>query len=114
MDHTVANLQVLAYLARQNAWGVLVGDGQCAAVFQNQKAAFSKNAKGLVSVFAFGGDAEGVTVKGLGYPLENSLLTPDFPLGVSNFFVGKASEIEVRKGALLVIWEGEPDLLSPW
>ena len=58
-----------------------------------------------VSVFAMGGDAEGVTLRGLYYPLENGRLTCAFPLGVSNHFTGDEAEITVEKGNLLIIWD---------
>ena len=36
------------------------------------------------------------------YPLAHGVLTADFPLGVSNHFVGEPVTITVEKGALLV------------
>ena len=61
----------------------------------------------MLSVFAQGGAAEGVTIRNLKYNVEDARLTPDYALGVSNEFVGEEAEITVRDGALLLIWEDE-------
>ena len=50
-------------------------------------------------------DAEGVTLEGLYYPLENGTLSAGFPLGVSNHFTEKTARITVRKGSLLAMWD---------
>ena len=105
LDHTVANFQMLLYLAEHGARGTLVGIRQRVTLVQNGSLRFPAGMTGNISVFAMGGDAEGVTLRGLYYPLENGRLTPAFPLGVSNHFTGEAAEITVEKGNLLIIWD---------
>lgn len=105
LDMTLANYQALMFLARQGARGVLVGKRFLAAVVQNGSLAFPAGLCGTVSVFCLGADARGVTIKGLSYPLEDAALTADFPLGVSNRFLGIPAQVSVKEGALLVIWE---------
>ena len=51
-----------------------------------------------------GDRAEGVTLQGLLYPLENGTLTCDVPLGVSNEFTGVPAQIGVECGTLLLMW----------
>ena len=104
-DHTVANLQTLFFLEEQGALGWLIGKKQIATVIKNDRLFLPADHKGTVSVFAIGGKAEGVTIKGLYYEAENITLSPAFPLGVSNHFVGKEAEISVADGALLVIYD---------
>ncbi|MCI6957459.1 MAG: thiamine diphosphokinase [Candidatus Faecousia sp.] len=107
LDHTVANFQMLMYLADHDAHGTLVGILQKVTLLRNGVLRFPAGMTGNISVFAMGGDAEGVTLRGLYYPLENGRLTTAFPLGVSNHFTGEAAEITVEKGNLLVIWDGD-------
>ena len=107
LDHTVANFQMLLYLAEHGARGTLVGLRQKVTLIQNGALRFPAGMRGNLSVFAMGGNAEGVTLRGLYYPLENGRLTPAFPLGVSNHFTGEEAEITVEKGNLLVIWDGD-------
>ena len=103
LDHTVANFQTLQYLADHGAKGMLVGKTQIVTVVKKGKITFPARNEGIISVFCMGADAQGVTIKGLQYPLENGTLTTGFPLGVSNHFVGKPAEISVKEGSLLVI-----------
>ena len=105
LDHTVANFQTLQYLADHGATGYLVGLQYIVTVIKNETIRFSKDAEGIISVFCLGPDAKGVTETGLQYTLDNATLTSGFPLGVSNHFIGEASEITVKDGSLLVMWD---------
>ena len=105
LDHTVANFQTLLYLAEHGARGTLAGLRQKVTLLRNGALRFPAGMRGNLSVFAMAGDAEGVTLRGLYYPLENGSLTPAFPLGVSNHFTGDEAEITVEKGNLLIIWD---------
>lgn len=105
MDHTLANLQLLDGLARQNCRGFLVGDGTVATAVHNGSLDFPTTMSGYLSVFCSGATAEGVTLRGLKYELSNARLTPDFPLGVSNEFTGSPAHVEVAHGTLLVLWQ---------
>ena len=115
LDHTVANLQLLSWLSAQGAQGVLLGEGEAAAVVTEGTLSFPASMEGFVSVFCAGGTARGVTLGGLKYPLDHAELTSDFPLGVSNEFVGLPARISVEEGSLLVAWEdrGTLDDLLP-
>ena len=105
LDHTVANIQMLIFLADHDARGTLVGLRQRVTLVRNGTLRFPAGMTGNISVFAIGGDAEGVTLRGLYYPLENGSLSCSFPLGVSNHFTGEEAEINVEKGNLLIIWD---------
>ena len=105
LDHTVANFQTLQFLCDNGAFGYLVGRDYIITVVKDGSIRFSGEAAGTVSVFCLGRDAEGVSIRGLYYPLENGTLTAGFPLGVSNHFVGTEAEIAVKNGSLLVLWD---------
>ena len=104
LDHTVANFQTLAYLATHGARGVLIGRDYIAAVLKEEAIRFSEEAEGILSLFCLGASAE-VTIEGLHYPLSRGTLTPDFPLGVSNHFIGKPARITVHDGLVLALWD---------
>ena len=105
LDHTVANFQTLQYLAQRDARGLLIGKTFLATVIQDGSLSFPGGLSGTISVFCMGPDAEGVTIRGLYYGLENGSLTAGFPLGVSNHFTGQPAKITVTKGSLLILWE---------
>lgn len=109
LDHTLANIQCLLYLLNRNAKGVIVGNDVKLMLIRNESAFFPAHhaRKGTrVSVFAFGGDAQGVTEKGLKYLLNNVTVKLEFPIGVSNEFTGEDAEIAVENGMLLICVEG--------
>lgn len=115
LDHTVANFQTLQFLADQGAVGYLVGLDTMVTVVKNGGVRFGSEAEGIVSVFCMGADATGVNIRGLAYELEQGTLQAGFPLGVSNHFVGKESEISVKNGSLLVIYNrknGFPEVVG--
>ena len=105
LDHTVANFQTLQFLADRGAAGYLVGSSYIVTVIREETLRFPAAAEGIVSLFCLGPDAEGVSLRGLQYPLENGRLTSGFPLGVSNHFTGETAEVTVRKGSLLAMWD---------
>ena len=107
LDHTVANFQTLQYLADRDATGYLVGNTQMVTVLRNGKLTFPAGCQGILSVFCMGKDAEGVTIRGAKYELENGTLTAGFPLGVSNHFEGKEVIVAVEQGSLLLLWDRE-------
>ncbi len=116
LDHTVANLQALQYLAEHDARGFLVGTHQIVTVIREETVTFPPAGEGILSLFCVGPEARGVTVRGLQYPLTEGTLTSGFPLGVSNHFVGEAAAVTVKHGSLLALWDrklGFPQRLSP-
>jgi len=104
LDHTIANFQTLAYLATHGARGILVGRNYIATVLSGESIAFSEDAAGILSLFCLGAGAE-VSIEGLQYELDRGTLTPDFPLGVSNHFLGRPARITVHSGLVLALWD---------
>ncbi len=105
LDHTVANLQTLCFLADRGAAGYLVGLRYMATVVKNGTLRFPREAEGIISLFCLGQDATGVTIRGLQYPLEGGTLSSGFPLGVSNHFLGREASVTVEDGTLLVLYD---------
>ena len=102
-DHTLANMQTLAYIARHGGRGWLYGSGErFTAICDGGEIMLPAKKSGILSVFCLGADAEGVTIQGAQYPLADAALTADFPLGVSNHFIGQAVRVAVRRGCLLI------------
>lgn len=113
-DHTIANLQTLSYLSNRGAVGFLCGNGVTYTAVTNSSLRFKPCPRGTVSVFSATSVCEGVYISGLSYELTDAVLNFDFPLGVSNEFCGKASEIGVKSGTLTVCWSGNLDLVAEW
>lgn len=106
-DHTFASIQSAAYVAYKGGNAVFINDDTYLTIIENNLISFSDDCKGIVSVFSYTENAFGVCEKGLMYELENRDLTQNFPLGVSNEFIGKESTVSVENGKLLIIWQTE-------
>ncbi len=109
LDHTLANLQTLLFLRRRGARGWLYDDDFVWTAIENESLAVPRAVEwGLFSAFCLGDRAEGVDEEGFQYPLRGAVLTPDFPLGVSNHILAPEAAVTVRKGALAVGWQLPP------
>ena len=109
LDHTLANLHTLFYIRRQGAKGYLYDDDFLWTVIENESITIHREVEwGIVSVFPLCERAEGIDERGFQYPLENAVLTAEYPLGVSNHILEDTAQITVRKGALAVGWELPP------
>ena len=108
LDQTHANMQILTYIAECGARGILIGRTTHVTAVKNGKISFKTTEKpgGTISVFCAGDRAEGVTLKGLKYPLDNATLTNVDPIGVSNEFTDSPAIISVENGILIIIWDG--------
>jgi thiamine pyrophosphokinase len=130
LDHTLGNIAILADISKNGGEAFLWGDDFVITAITNREFLVPEAAESLlfdsnalsensaqtenknaprsrenrtVSVFAWGGDAFGVTLKGFLYPLSEATLTPFFPLGISNEICEKDAAISVRSGTLVVL-----------
>lgn len=126
MDHTMANLQTLVYAKHHGAEAYLLDDKQLLFVLEGPETKqFHPGTKGMFSIFALGDAVEGVTLRGMYYPLENGRITNDFPIGVSNEIIApdspsvrlhpaiaeqiapEGASVSIEKGTALVIFTYE-------
>ena len=113
LDHTVANIQLIAALAQEGKRGYLLGGGQAVTVLAESQLYFAPRGGGYFSAFAFGAAAAGVYEQGLKYTLSDARLEVSFPLGVSNEFCGQEAHVSVREGKLLLIWDQDALEFNP-
>ena len=115
LDHTLANIQLLAGLARRGvvalgvgpAFGLCVLDSASPTTARLGFPAFDPATldAGLygryLSVFAYGGTAQ-VSERGLRWELDRALLPDDVSRGLSNEFTGEAAALEGAAGNVVV------------
>lgn len=118
IDHSIANIQLLAWLSSQGMHGYIIGNNQVLtsitdSVFLGSSTPsedrcldlFAPVAGRYISVFSHSDTCEGVTITGLGYNTEHITLTNRYPLGVSNNFTGTDYSISVEHGTLIIVAE---------
>ena len=103
VEHTIANIQCLLFLKNRGAVGYLMDGSGMMFVMKDEEVKLRENLEGYFSLFCLGKEAKGVTIRGMKYELTDYCMTNDFPIGVSNEFVGKEATVSVADGELLGI-----------
>ena len=107
LDHTVANLCGLYYLAMHNARGVLADRQNETVLVINGRVGLQGEPGALVSVFPYGASYCTLSYEGLEYPLDHYRLYPYDPMGTSNRLISTAAKITVHEGPALIIMAKE-------
>ncbi|MDR0222222.1 MAG: thiamine diphosphokinase [Oscillospiraceae bacterium] len=103
LDHTLANISLLANLSRRGFTARIIGKNEIIAAVTDGVAAFGADKTGIISIFPAGEKAKGVSLKGLKYGLDDAELRFDAAVGVSNEFIGEESFVGVKKGTLIIV-----------
>ena len=103
IDHTYANIQVLNYISQSNCNGFILDNETKILLLKNTSYEINDSKGFGAAVFSYSEIAEGVTLKGFEYNIDNGILTNDSPIGVSNIIVSNTAFIDVKNGVLLVM-----------
>ncbi len=103
-DHSLANLDVLQYLAEHGGRGILADGHTKIFLLRGGKLRMTGVKGSTVSVFPYGCPSCNVSYSGLKYPLNHDTLTcGGLLMGVSNSVVSDPAEIRVHLGTALVV-----------
>ena len=104
IDHTMANFQILGFLAERGCRGVLYDRSQAVTAIHNSSMRFPAEMRGYFSALSLSDFSRGITESGFKYILRDAVLRNTLPTGLSNEFVGTGAEISVEEGTLLLIF----------
>ena len=102
LDHSLANILMLALLEAAGARVVLLAGRQRLQVIRGE-ACIEGRAGDLVSLLPIGGDAVGIHTSGLEYALAGGTLPFGIPRGVSNVLTEGRATVRVEQGLLLAV-----------
>ena len=106
LDHLLGNAWVLASPQHDGARiDAIFGAARLHVVRGSRELTGSEGE--LISLFALGGPATGVSTQGLRWVLDDARLQPGSSLGISNEFTGDSASIEVREGVVLAVRPGD-------
>ena len=104
LDHMLANVYLLGLLREEGISAYLVDAHNRVQVIDQRTVIKRETQYGkYVSLLPFMGAVEGITLKGMKYPLEDYTLDHCHSIGISNEITGEQAEIEFRTGRLVVI-----------
>jgi len=104
VDHSLASLISLRYIAERRAEGMLLNKNS-RVVLMTKSGTIKKGEYSAVSLIPSTNKVEGITTSGLQYKMTNETLLHSECKGVSNSFTKPEAEISFTKGALYVICE---------
>lgn len=102
MDHSMSNVFLLKKMLANDVKGRIINESNEITVIDSS-IKLKKDIGMKVTLLPLTESVEGVTTKGLYYPLIDAKITMGSTLGVSNEFVEDIAEVSIRKGLLLVI-----------
>lgn len=103
LDHTVGNLQSIAYGWKHGLFVTLMDARNRAFPVGEGTTVIPREENCYISFFAMGEQCRGITYQGLSYPLTDAVLTADYPLGISNEFVEDKAVVTLEKGLMLCV-----------
>ncbi|MEG0250181.1 thiamine diphosphokinase [Peptostreptococcus sp.] len=103
IDHEISNIGLLYYILKRGAYPRIISEKEEVYILENDELTLEGNPGDLVSVIPFRGDAKGVTLRNLEYPLDEFDMEYSVPRGVSNVMLDNICHIDVRDGCVLVV-----------
>lgn len=102
LDHALANLSLLSMGSKAGIDTRLI-DEYCEVFIGNDKISFTEAVGQTISLFAYPVRAEGITLQGFQYPLNEESLDVDNSRGISNVITATPATISLAAGNLLII-----------
>lgn len=101
-DHSMSNIFLLKQLLDSGASGIIVDEHNEITLIKD-KINIAREENLRVSLLPITGSIEGVTTKGLYYPLCDATLEMGSTWGISNEFTLDEAEVSIKNGLMLVI-----------
>ena len=102
LDHAIANISLLKYIAENGANGKILSDDTELFALNGGLAKIKRKAGYHLSIFSLSDKSHIVYIKGTKYDVKDIILKNSFSLGVSNEFKEKQALVKVDKGILLI------------
>ncbi len=103
LDHTIANLQTLAYGLECGAFITMSDENNSAFLLKDGWAEVMKKDNSYLSIFSWSDESKHVSIKGTAYDVDDAEFSRKFPVGVSNEIIDERASIAIGKGILLVV-----------
>ena len=102
LDHTLANISLLKYIAENGAKGKIISGREELFTIGQGVTKIKKKPRHYLSIFSLSDRSLVEYIKGTKYNVQNITLRNSFSLGISNKFEEEFTRIKVKKGILLV------------
>lgn len=103
LDHSIANLSILFLLDGMGKSALMLDDYSEMSLVTPKAPAFISKRFDYFSLVNIYGRAEGITIKGAKYNIQNESIFPEYQYAVSNEVAGDFASVEIKIGKLLLI-----------
>ena len=103
IDHTLANVKLLYYIKKEGMTPRIINENEIMYVMENERFILKGKKGETISVVPIKGDANGMTLEKLEYPLKDFSMEYSRPMGISNVMLEDEAVIEIKDGAAIII-----------
>lgn len=104
LDHTLGNVYILQYLSNRGKKAIIIDDYSDMELVTPGEPGCIGEEYAFFSLLNITGCAEGITITGAKYPLENAKIDSEYQYGVSNEVLpGHTATVTIERGSLLLI-----------
>lgn len=103
LDHTIANISVLQYIAEKGGKGLLLSAEERIEILDTGNYNYNGYSGKTFSVFPFSCNEICVSYNGTEYALQRGLLTSSVAMGISNVFTSDKASVVIHSGYALMI-----------
>ena len=103
IDHTLANVKLLDYMRRKGITPRIITEDEILYLVHNGSLNVKGNKGDTLSVIPIRGDAAGISLYNLEYPLDNFTMDYAQPRGISNVMLGDECTVEIKNGSAIVV-----------
>jgi len=102
-DHTIANIHILKKALEKGIEAKIINEKNEIQLINKKTYIEKDNNYKYISLIPLTTEAEGVTIKGMKYTVQDYTFRIGESLGVSNEQIEKMAEIQIKKGILIII-----------
>lgn len=102
IDHEIANLSLLKYIAENGARGQILSQDAIIIVVKDKLVKIKRVKDRYISIFSMSDRSSIEYIRGTKYDVKNITLKNGFPLGVSNEFKDSFAKIKIKKGIVMI------------
>lgn len=103
LDHTLANIGLMNYIKDYNMRPRILTSEEEILIVKDETITLKGRKGDTISVISINGEAKGVTLEKLEYPLDNAIVNHLSPLGISNVMLEDDCRISIKDGCALII-----------
>lgn len=102
LDHTLANISIMSAAVDRGIKACMIDENHEIYVIKDSIELTGQKGD-IISLLPLSGKVEGITIRGVGYPLTDAVMEIGHPYGVSNVFEENTVQLSIKTGYMIVM-----------